>query len=304
MVNISICITIFNELVNDLVTEIHRQATALPIQFEILLADDASKGSFQAENRNVAKQFTEVKYFEQPKNIGRAKIRNVLASKAKGDFILFLDGDVSIHKVDFLANYVAQTNTEQAILLAGGCVYKMDKQSRKGKELRYKYGKFVEEISIDDSGKVTSPFLGCNLFVSAKAFNTIAFDEEILNYGFEDLLFAVQFEHQFGNYELINNPVLITDADLTEDYIAKIIDAMKNLAILYHQGKLLPENEIRLLLVYQELKQKGLVKSFYRIATSFLPLIVMNLSSSNPSIKFFQLFKLIHFIEAVIDLET
>lgn len=301
---ISVCIPVYQSYVTELVNEIVQQAESALIKYEVLLVDDASTGDYQRSNRSLAKNFEQVEYHQLPKNVGRSKIRNILAGKSTGDYCLFMDSDVHIHKTNFLQEYIHQLNEDSIQLIAGGCKYKMNKQAREGKQLRYKYGKFIEEITIGQHGKITSPFLGCNFLVNRAVFHTVRFNEHITQYGFEDLLFALEFEKHFGEYQLIDNPVSIQDVDENVEYLRKTISSMKNLAILYHQKKLLPENQIRLLLVYEELKKKNLVNPFYAIAKNSLPVLLMNLNSANPSLKVFQFFKLIHFIEAILDLES
>lgn len=299
----SICIPVYQRFIDDLVATIVQQAKALHVDYEILIVDDASTGSYQTKNKLLQNKYKQVKYSENPKNVGRAKIRNILANKAVGDYCLFLDCDVKIENPDFLQTYAQAIHKDKVQLICGGCTYKIFKQGRKGKELRYKYGKFVEEVRENTNGEIISPFLGCNFVVSKKAFKEISFDESIIQYGFEDVLFAIQFGDHFDEYELINNPVIITDVEENHLYLKKAINAMQNLSILYHQNKILPKNQIRLLMVYEELKTRKLLQPFYNITKSILPVLLMNLNSSNPSLKLFQFFKLYYFIESVLDLD-
>lgn len=301
---LSVCIPIYQQDVTHLVTTLKDQLVEQPsLAYEFCLVDDGSKEAIREKNRAL-NTINEVRYKELKRNVGRSVIRNVLAKFAQGKYCLFLDSDVIIHQPDFIEKYQPFLHEDEPMLVNGGCEYKMKKEERKNKALRYKYGKFVEELQFDKNGSIESPFVGCNFLVSRTVFSTIQFDEKLVNYGFEDLLFSLQFEDQFGPCQMIANPVLITDVDTNEVFLEKTTDAMQNLAILYHQKKLVPQNNIRLLLVYEELKRKGLLSSFYQLSKNMTPFLLMNLTSSNPSLKVFQFFKLITFIKNLREIET
>ena len=302
--NVSICIPIYQVSVQKLVTELAEQCIDLKLSFEICLIDDASAESIQKENKILQKKYPQVRYMQLAENVGRSAIRNQLAAMATGRFCLFLDSDVTIHEPDFIETYLTYLDDKNMKLINGGCIYRMNKKQRENKALRYKYGKFIEEISRNADGTISSPFVGCNFLVSRAVFQQISFSEQLVNYGFEDLLFAIEFEKHFGEYSFIENPVMICDVDDNETYLAKTAEAMQNLAILYYQGKVLPENNIRLLLVYEEIKEKGLLGSFYRLSKNILPLLLINLTSSNPSLKIFQFFKLLQFIKSLREIES
>lgn len=298
---LSICIPIYQNDVTEFVQHVIRQCEQLNIDYEICLMDDASDEVFRKRNRSIT--HPAILYEELKQNVGRAKIRNLLAEFAQGEHLLFLDSDLGICSENFIGNYLKHLK-ESPQLINGGVKYRVAKTERKGAELRFKYGKFIEEISKDGEGRVTSPFVGCNFLISKKVFESLQFDEALVNYGYEDFLFAVHFEQRFGSFQLIDNPVVINKVDSNELYISKTMNAVENLAVLYHQGKIVPADNMRLLMVYEELKKKKLAASFYKISKNLLPLLLINLTSSNPSLKLFQLFKLIKFMENLFELES
>lgn len=291
---LSVCIPIYNADVNQLVLELLKQLESSTIDFEINLLDDSSKESYQLKNQSLKSVSDSIIYQELSENVGRSKIRNRLANQSNGDYLLFLDSDVKIDNKDFINNYLSIVKNSAVILACGGYQYP-EELKQEGQELRYLYGKQVEEIKLVDSIP-QSPFLGGNFLVHRSVFDKIQFDETIEKYGFEDLLFSLDFEREFGKETMIVfNPIQISSIDKNEDYLLKTRDAMENLTILYHQGKILQEDNLRILIAYNQLKSNGLLPVVTTLAKTSMPLLLFNLTSNNPKLKFFQFFKLLHF---------
>mgnify|MGYP000232582310 CR=1 FL=1 len=62
--------------------------------FEILVLDDASTDKQCSSENKKINALDHCSYLENEKNIGRTATRNILAKKAKYDWLLFLDADV------------------------------------------------------------------------------------------------------------------------------------------------------------------------------------------------------------------
>ncbi|MBK8722468.1 MAG: glycosyltransferase family 2 protein [Saprospiraceae bacterium] len=99
---LSICIPVFNEVVVELVDELHRQMMSLEVPIEIVLIDDASNQEILAKNQSIASKVVNIELSE---NIGRSKIRNLFLQYAQHEYLLFLDCDVSVPD-SFLSNYI------------------------------------------------------------------------------------------------------------------------------------------------------------------------------------------------------
>lgn len=284
MEKVSICIPIYQQVVKRLVTDLYDQCVSANVSFEICLIDDASSTEIQLQNRPLS---SIASYEELPSNIGRSRIRNLFLQKITGSQLLFLDCDVQVPP-SFIKTYIPYVSQASQIV-HGGFKYKVDKGNRKGRELRYAYGKRIEE-------KTENIFFSRNFLVSKDIFESISFDESITTYGYEDVLFAQQYQYLFGDILFINNPVIVNEIDTNEDFIRKTNEAMQTLAMLY-QNKKIPDTSIRLLLVYEQLKQNKLVEAFYELAKPMIPMLLFSLHSKHPSLKFFQMYKLIRFIE-------
>jgi glycosyltransferase involved in cell wall biosynthesis len=69
-----------------LVKTISLQAKNCGISFEVLAYDDCSEKSFQEKNQSIS-NLDNVTYKILPQNLGRAKIRNLLAKQSKGEWL-------------------------------------------------------------------------------------------------------------------------------------------------------------------------------------------------------------------------
>ena len=81
---LSILIPTYNTKIVDLVDDLYSQCENLNIDFEILCYDDGSLSQYKEYNLKIT-EHKKVIYEEMYTNLGRAKIRNLLASDAKYD---------------------------------------------------------------------------------------------------------------------------------------------------------------------------------------------------------------------------
>ena len=101
---LSILIPVYQENCIKLVSDLLNQTKRLSIDSEILVFDDCSP--IKCEDNRTLSDMERVTYRELEQNIGRSKIRNLLADTASGDVLIFLDGDSGIVREDFIQKYV------------------------------------------------------------------------------------------------------------------------------------------------------------------------------------------------------
>ena len=84
--------------------------------FEMVIVDDNSKdNTFNIVKENIKKYKFKISIFSFKKHIGPARARNIGATSAKGKFLVFLDGDVSLQKATLKNIYqLLMTNKVQA----------------------------------------------------------------------------------------------------------------------------------------------------------------------------------------------
>jgi glycosyltransferase involved in cell wall biosynthesis len=286
-VDLSICIPLFQQSPFRTVENLIQQAEELGIQYEIILVDDASSKGVIESNRNFFRSLPTVRYIVLSKNIGRAKIRNKLASEAKGQYLVFLDGDAILNQNSFLPSYWSKR--ENAELIVGGRTV----GDRIAKcELRWLYSVKREVLSAEERKlDPYSSFMTGNFCCKASVFKKIQFDENIKGYGHEDTLFGLKSETLGISILHINNPLLFEANDINADFLNKSEAALRNLKVISKSNPQLL-NKVGLLKLQEKISRLSLAQLFRWFFKLFEKTIRRNLLSSKPKLYFFDLYRL------------
>jgi glycosyltransferase involved in cell wall biosynthesis len=236
---LSICIPHYNFVNPVLFETLFFQCKSTKIDFEILIADDASITTQKAYLKKFIQP--EFKIFFLEKNIGRSAIRNFLAPKAKHPYLLFLDADAEIINENFISNYLENLGNK---IVSGGRVYSTEAQSASC-FLHYKYGSQVEQYA-------ENMFHSNNFLLPKNVFECLVFDEEIKNYGYEDVLFGLEAKQLGFELKKINNPVKHIQLKTNEEFVNDLEQALKNLKELITKKR------------NSKLEQEVSVSNFYR----------------------------------------
>ncbi len=285
---LSILIPIYNYNAFPLVLELHKQCLECAIDFEILCQDDASKSVLNSENEKINSlsncTFTELKI-----NIAHRQNRNMLASKAKFENLLFIDGDSIVIRNNYISNYVSWLNDFDIIY--GGRLHPENCPSNNQK-LRWKYGKFIEDKSVEK--RKLAPFqslLFNNTVIKKDCFNKVKFDSHLTKYGHDDTQLSFQLSQFNPKLKHIDNPVEHGDIDSNKEYLIKSKSSLENLIELYNEGKINNDFSrlISLLLLLNKLKLKYLISVFYKISDGILN---RNLEGNNPNLFLYTIFRI------------
>jgi glycosyltransferase involved in cell wall biosynthesis len=234
-IGISILIPVYNRDIRQLAQSLVEQCQVVGVNYEVLCYDDASNPDFKNINRQMS-QWDNVTYLELPFNHGRSKIRNRLARDANFPWLLFLDCDSVIVKDNFLSSYLINSDGQSQVIY-GGTVYQSQRPS-KDYELHWHYGSKVEaENSLGRSKHPFESFKTNNFFIAKGIFDSIKFDESIVNYGYEDVLFANDLQQHHINILHIDNQVLHDGIESNEVYLKKIKQSIANLKKLNSSGR-------------------------------------------------------------------
>ena len=96
--------------------------------FEIIVTDDASPDKrFIIKNRTIS-NLDGVRYIERKQNVGRSAIRNYLVSQSSKEWILFIDGDLSLNNAKFIHNYL---QAEGDVIVGGISIVENEKKMGK-----------------------------------------------------------------------------------------------------------------------------------------------------------------------------
>ena len=165
-------------------------------RFEIIVIDDCSTDDTEQTVRKFQKQSDKIRYHKQDKNKGLAAARNIGASIALGEYIVFLDDD------DMLVPYVLEIGN---ILLDK---YSESKAVIGARLILYPEGTTHQQPPIlSDKSLYTT--LDDGFVIRKDVFKEIQYDEELLTN--EDADFGIQFMQKYGYKSVIpvNNVLLV-----------------------------------------------------------------------------------------------
>ena len=289
---LSILIPTYNYSVVELVNKVHQQALEANIAFEIIVFDDFSTQKVFIKINNEIKKNEFCTYIINNKNIGRTAARNYLASKAKYEFLLFLDADVLPKYDDFISRYKLTENQNCKVIYGGVCYY--NERPNPDQLLRWRYGNERETKNIEDRLKEPYFIISQNLLIDKKTFiknNT----SDHNTYGL-DILFSGNLLKNNIQVKHIDNPVYHLGLENNIFFLKKSLEAVKTTFLLENNNQI--GNDLRPLqksyLFLNKWKLNGAFSVFFKM---FKKQIKSNLLSKSPSMFLFDLYRLQYFIE-------
>lgn len=286
---LSVLIPTYNYNVIQLVKVLHKQLVKQNVLFEIICFDNASESILNNENNQMNKM--EFCYFNTLKqDVGRSKIRNLLAQESKFDWLLFLDADVLPCNRNFIDEYVESVNNEHKVVYGGLKYY--NNTPPKEFMLRWVYGKNREEIPIKKRNlKPDKNFSSANFLINKKVFNQVRFDESLTKYGHEDTLLSCELVKNNISIHQIDNPVYHLGLDENKIFIEKTKRAIENLLILLNQSKIEPDFN-KLLRIFSYVKKMKTKKILSKLFNNYSKIMEKNLESKKPSLIIYDLYKI------------
>jgi len=236
---LSVLIPTYNFNAVALVNELHKQLLKLKVPFEIICVDDGSKSTLNQQNEKI-NTLAYARFKALNDNVGRSAIRNYLSEEAAYNWLLFLDSDVMPVSPLFIDNYLKEAAQKTDAVFCGGIRYIASDENKK--LLRYKYGIKFEEMHVDKRNKRPYKFFFTSNFLIYKTtFNKIRFEEKLIKYGREDLLFSRTLKAE--NFPIIHvkNEVYHLGIDTDAAFVHKTKQAMENIAFLAHRNLILPK---------------------------------------------------------------
>ena len=283
---ISILIPCFDYNAYPLVSILEKQALMLKIDFEIICIDDGSFSSKNDLNQKI-NLLTNSKFIELKKNIGRINNRLLLAEKSQYEWLIFIDVDTLPNEDNFLINYIDQLN--KGTLIIGGCTYK--KPDNENFSLRYKFGKFREEIKSDIRNKNPYKYISsCNFMCKRDVLIDVLASINTISYG-NDYIFGSLIKKKEIDIKHIDNPVLIDNIDENQIFIKKTHHALDNLISSYN-NKIIKNHSISILKAYIILDSLLMKNIFVKITDLFKNLLNRNLHCKDPNLFLFDLYRL------------
>jgi glycosyltransferase involved in cell wall biosynthesis len=240
---LSVLIPVYNWDVSDLVEKLSREVMGhgLRGQVEIVALDD---GSYDLSCREANRRCMNLlaleigTYYENPENSGRSSARNLLARRARGEYLLFLDCDVLPDSGAFLQAYVEAAREGKYDVVCGGVSYKS--RVRRGEEYDFHAYHGTRTEVMGASARNTEPWrlvLTSNVMVRRAAFAETPLSTEFTGYGYEDLEWGIRLA-QANRVWHMDNSVSHLGLVTKEDCYKKMRDSIRNYALV---AKLHPE---------------------------------------------------------------
>jgi len=284
---LSILIPTYNYPIYALVSDLKAQCDVCKISYEIISYDDGSENFHEENNRVNELGFCSYKVLEN--NIGRSKIRNLLAKNAKYNYLLFLDADVMPVHPNFIKSYIKHFDSNAVV--TGGLRYREEKPAD-DLLLRWFYGSEREAMSLSEREKSPHQSLLASNFMAPKSlFNRVKFNELIPDLRREDTLFSYEMMVNQIPILHIENPVYHLGLDPFEIAIRKEKESLQGLHYMLKNG-LLPESYLkmsRLFATINKMRLTSLIGSFHNASEK---LFLRNLSSAKPSLLLFDLYRI------------
>lgn len=283
---ISILIPTYNYDCLQLVSDLHEQAEQTGINYEIIVADDASPTNIYKEKNRKINTFSHCRFIELTENRGRARIRNYLANEAKHEWLLFMDCDAEVISPTFITDYLQHTDAEvicgglcHADILPSSTVslrYAYEKRADKRRPARYRNKRPYDQFT---------PF---NFLIRRKTFLAIRFNETIRDYGHEDTLFGIELQRRQAIIRHIDNPLRHIGLENNYTFLEKTRSALRNLATM----EATMQGHSSLISAYRQLcrlRLHSLTAAWFRKHEQDL---AMHLTGSSPCVTIFFIYKL------------
>ena len=224
MRELSILIPTFNDPCSTLVRNLHQQAEALGMTYEILVADDGSTQQNVLEENRSINALPHCQLIERRVNAGRASIRNFLAQQARYAWLLFIDSDMVVCRNDYLRKYAS---CEETPIVDGGVVIGACKPGN----LRSLYEKAAESKHTPEERQLSPyrEFHTANFMIRRTLMLEQPFDERFKSYGYEDVLFGKAMEKASVPILHIDNPMSFEIFEENEHFVSKTEEGLRTL---------------------------------------------------------------------------
>ena len=282
---------VYNFNVVDLINTILHQGRKSEKPFEIICIDDGSNKETLKLNSEISSNKS-VNYQILKRNIGRAKIRNLFLEISNYENLLFIDCDCSIQNGNFLEKYFEQLNNS---VVYGGRKHHNKPPKNKNKKLRWLYGSKKEDQNFNY--RVENPyhsFRSNNFLIKKEILSQIRFNENIKTYGHEDTLLSIELKKNKIDIYQINNPIYHEGIEDNSVFLEKTKSAIKNLVML--ERRELDISSVKLIKTYNLINKLKLMWLIFSFSKTISKLLERQLLSSRPSLRIFDLYKLIYFL--------
>lgn len=209
-VKLTVLIPVHNWDVTSLLGKLLDEADSFQLwpKIEIIVLDDNSSDPVSKANNDAfacKNQRARFQYSCLQQNVGRSSIRNLLAEKAKGVFLLFMDCDVVPDSETFLRTYLKHAENGDHDIVCGGRSYEWRVMSGAEYDYHLYWGNKKEVKTASERNSMPwRHILTSNVMVRKKVFEITPLDERFVGYGYEDIEWGVRLAQKFNILHIDN----------------------------------------------------------------------------------------------------
>ncbi len=230
MKGLSILIPEYNTDCRQLVSDLCRQqGLSRADGWEVIVIDDGSPHVQTAASNRIIGQWPHCQYIELAANIGRAAIRNLLATRARYDRLIFIDADMAIISPHFIDRYL---DSHSPVVYGG---YKV--MGHHPDNLRYLYERQAEpgHSAAHRREHPYQDFHTSNYCIERQTAIGHPLDTSYREYGYEDVVYGQHLCLSGIGIEHIDNEVGFYDFEPNEHFINKTEEGLRTLYSHRHQ---------------------------------------------------------------------
>ena len=218
---LSILIPQYNQEVTAL---LERLEASIPnhIPYEVIVANDNNQASYPLTQEWLNTRG--FRFIQNAKNLGRAKNRNQLAVASQYDLLLFMDEDMMPKNSACIERYHDTLQNNDVVV--GGHIYE-EKKPNSSYLLHWRYGSTIEAKA--SSKSEYKSFSSAVFSIKKSCFNSIKFNESIVDYGHEDSLFGASLEQHSYQIEFIDEPCYHLGLHTNSDFVERSRTAIQTL---------------------------------------------------------------------------
>lgn len=234
---ISILIYTDNWDITTLVNKLVVQGNSVNVEYEIIVIDDFSNSAHDEYNFSM-NHYDYVNVYRNEKKIGRGKTRNILAEKAKYEWLLFISEDAYIGD-SFIINYIKEIRENKANVICGGSTYSDMPPSKKEYMLHWNYATKRNQKTLEQRKSLgLKAFASDNFAINNLVFVLNQFKENIRDYIYDDVIYAKKMKKSMAKISYIDNSIRHLKLDTNEVFFYKYISSKENIEKAYEQGVL------------------------------------------------------------------
>lgn len=285
---LSVLIPCYNDNPKPLILELIRQGDTLSQPIEILVWDDASNQRLSEKLSALTAESFQINRSEQ--NQGRSSTRELLARKAKFDWLLFLDADTLPVKADFIKNYLEAIQDHHPIV-HGGIAYQ-EQPPAEQYQLRWTYGREREMQTVKQRNTHPHLVMTGNLMIQKLHF--LELNQGMDNFYGDDLLISARILEKQIPVLHIDNPVWHLGLEPSTDYLEKLMESDRMRKSLEKSGQI-PADLTSIQRAYH--KFKSVLPLWSLIYSPWVKSSRRKILGDQPSLRSLDFYRLYHYLK-------